>query len=216
MMQTQKTFLKQSHLILGILFTTGLLFMSTFAGQPIGQTGDRPPRYSSLWNDCLSQEASWYQTSEALQIADNMLLYQRSTGGWPKNIDMTLPLNKDEKQQILKYKDTNDATIDNTATTKQLKFLARVYSATKRPDLLDSFNHGLDYLFAAQYPNGGWPQFYPKPQGYQCYITFNDNAMINVLDLMQNIVVEKNRMISSTPTEKKKQNRPCQKASIAF
>jgi PelA/Pel-15E family pectate lyase len=151
----------------------------------------RPPRYTSLWSDCLSQEAAWYQTSEALHLADNFILYQHTNGGWPKNIDMTLPINDKTRQQILAEKDNNETTIDNEATTWQLKFLARVYRETKRPDVLDSFNRGMDYLFAAQYPNGGWPQFYPKPQGYQCYITFNDNAVINVLNLMHNIVIGK-------------------------
>lgn len=178
----------QLHLAFGLLLITGLLVSPSPAAQQTGKTGDIPPRYTSRWNDCLSQEASWYSSEEALRIADNFLLFQRTSGGWPKNIDMTLPLSEDEKRQVLTYKKTNDATIDNSATTRQLKFLTRVYSATKRPDVLESFNRGMDYLFAAQYPNGGWPQFYPKPQGYQCYITFNDNAMINVLSLMQNII----------------------------
>jgi PelA/Pel-15E family pectate lyase len=44
-----------------------------------------------------------------------------------------------------------------------------------------------DYLFAAQYANGGWPQYYPKLEGYYRHITFNDNAMIGVMTLLRDI-----------------------------
>ena len=178
----------QLQLVFGVLLAAGILVPALWAADGPNLDPLRPPRYTSLWYTCLSQDASWYEGTEARKIADNFMLYQHSDGGWSKDIDMTLPVDEKTRQEILERKDDIDTTIDNTATTWQLKFLARVYSATKRPDVLESFNRGMDYLFAAQYPNGGWPQFYPKPQGYQCYITFNDNAMINVLDLMQNIV----------------------------
>ncbi|MBE0556738.1 MAG: pectate lyase, partial [Proteobacteria bacterium] len=42
-------------------------------------------------------------------------------------------------------------------------------------------------LLAAQYPNGGWPQSFPNPRGYAAHITFNDNAMVNVLALLRDI-----------------------------
>ena len=44
---------------------------------------------------------------------------------------------------------------------------------------------GLDYLLASQYPNGGFPQFFPLREGYYSRITFNDNAMINVLTVLR-------------------------------
>jgi pectinesterase len=39
----------------------------------------------------------------------------------------------------------------------------------------------------AQYENGGWPQFYPLRKGYYTHITFNDNATINVLNLLKDL-----------------------------
>ena len=45
----------------------------------------------------------------------------------------------------------------------------------------------LDYLLAAQYPNGGWPQFFPVRKDYSRYVTFNDQAMINVLTLLDDV-----------------------------
>jgi PelA/Pel-15E family pectate lyase len=143
------------------------------------------------WNACLSQKASWYGTPEALRVAGNLLLYQRNSGGWPKNINMAAVLDDAGKAALLKQKTETDSTIDNNATCRQLQFLARVYAADAKPDLRDSFIRGLDYLLEAQYPNGGWPQFYPDLTNYYHYITFNDNAMVNVLNLLQDIAEEK-------------------------
>jgi pectinesterase len=44
-----------------------------------------------------------------------------------------------------------------------------------------------DFLVRAQYPNGGWPQFYPNPEGYHRHITYNDDAMAGVLTLLKAI-----------------------------
>ncbi len=46
---------------------------------------------------------------------------------------------------------------------------------------------GLDYLLKAQYPNGGWPQFYPDLSGYYKHITYNDDAMIGVMKLLRDV-----------------------------
>ncbi len=103
--------------------------------------------------------------AEALRIADNFILYQRSSGGWPKNIDMAKTVSDSERAAILRQKNNNDSTIDNGATYTQLSFLARVYTAQQQERHRESFLKGLDYLLKAQYPNGGWPQFYPNLSG---------------------------------------------------
>ena len=129
--------------------------------------------------------------SDDLRIADNILLYQRSSGGWPKNIDMAKPLGESQRTAILRQKNKNDATIDNGATFTQLTFLARVYTAQQHERHRESFLTGLDYLLKAQYPNGGWPQFYPDLSGYYKHITFNDGAMIGVLKLLRDVAARK-------------------------
>ncbi len=50
-----------------------------------------------------------------------------------------------------------------------------------------AFLRGLDYIFAAQYPNGGWPQVWPLQGGYHDAITYNDDAMLNVLTLLRDV-----------------------------
>ena len=51
----------------------------------------------------------------------------------------------------------------------------------------NAFRRGLDYLLKAQYPNGGWPQFYPLRNGYWSHITYNDDAMAGVLELLRDV-----------------------------
>ncbi len=145
------------------------------------------PQLTINWKDGLRQQAEWYGGDDAVRIADNLLLYQREIGGWPKNIDMAVALSQQRKAEIARQKQQTDSTIDNGATCKQMAFLARVFNATKQPRFKESFVKGLDYLLQAQYENGGWPQFYPDPQGYQKHIAFNDDAMIGVLSLLREV-----------------------------
>ena len=69
-------------------------------------------------------------------VADNMLLYQRNAGGWPKHIgevkiDYTKKLLPAEKAGIADDFARNDATIDNNATTKEILYLASAYKKWK-------------------------------------------------------------------------------------
>jgi len=143
------------------------------------------------WPDVLKRDAAWYGSDDARRIADNVLLYQRDTGGWPKNIDMASVLNEDAKAALLKQKNEIDSTIDNGATYTQLKYLARVYGAQRDDRYKQAFINGVEYLLKAQYANGGWPQFYPLHRGYYTHITYNDDAMVGVLELLRDIAKQK-------------------------
>lgn len=168
-------------------FIALLLLLAASAAS--AQTGDKPPAVK--WRDALKQKAEWYAGAEALRVADNLLLYQRGVGGWPKNIDMAAPLTEKGRADLLKQKaetgKESSATIDNGATFTQLEYLARVYAAQKQERHREAFLKGLDYLLAAQYENGGWPQYYPLRKGYYSHITYNDNAMVGVLELLRDI-----------------------------
>lgn len=45
------------------------------------------------------QNPEFFKTDEARRIGDQLLVWQRNTGGWPKNIDMTTPLTDDQRLQ---------------------------------------------------------------------------------------------------------------------
>ena len=152
------------------------------------QSGNKP----ILWDDALDQEPAWYASAEAVRIADNVLAYQDKSGGWPKNIDMARLLGEAEKDGIRKEQAERGATaqnitIDNGATHTQMRYLARVYKRTGFERFKESFLRGVDYLLEAQYNNGGWPQYYPIREGYYEQITFNDGAMVGVLDMLRDI-----------------------------
>src|SRR5690349_8845857 len=81
------------------------------------------------WSDALKQKPDWFTTPDALRIADNLLLYQRDSGGWPKNTDMAVVLSDADKTKLTVEKKLIDSTIDNSSTYTQLSFLARVFTA---------------------------------------------------------------------------------------
>ena len=135
-----------------------------------------------------SNSEKWFSSEEAADIAENVLLYQRNIGGWPKNIQMQLPISDTEKQKLLVLKaDPIDSTIDNGATCQEMLFLSKMYKKNADERYKIAFLKGLNYLLTAQYDNGGWPQFYPLIKGYYTHITYNDDAMVNVLELLKEL-----------------------------
>jgi PelA/Pel-15E family pectate lyase len=129
----------------------------------------------------------WYGSTESKAVAENVLLYQRDAGGWPKNLPLHKPLTEPERAKINDEKGLNDAIFDNDATTTEMKFMARMYNKTSTSAYKDSFNRGLKFILDAQYDNGGWPMFYPLRKGYYTHITFNDNAIVNLLEMLRDI-----------------------------
>ncbi|MES2776982.1 MAG: pectate lyase [Bacteroidota bacterium] len=130
-------------------------------------------------------------------VAENMLMFQRSNGGWNKHLDeKAVNYNKTytpEEQASIRSKATAlDATIDNEATTKEIKYLVKANKKTDNKAYLDAAERGIQYLLSAQYENGGWPQYYPDKSSYRSQVTFNDNAIINVITVMEDIVAGKN------------------------
>lgn len=131
-------------------------------------------------------DPEFFSTAEAARIGDNLLLYQQTTGGWPKNIDMAKKLSDSEKKKVEAQKtNVKESTIDNRATSTEIIYLSKLYNATGNSRYKDAVMKGMQYLFDAQYDNGGWPQFYPRNKGYYTHITYNDDAMINVMKIMR-------------------------------
>ena len=68
-------------------------------------------------------------------VADNMLLYQRGVGGWPKaigevKVNYNEQLGEAEKAGLADERFRNDATIDNGATTKEIRYLLNAFAKT--------------------------------------------------------------------------------------
>jgi PelA/Pel-15E family pectate lyase len=133
-----------------------------------------------------------YQPTDIKKIADNILLFQKANGGWPKNYDMLAILSPEQREAVEESRlDTNATTFDNGATHSQVLYVARAYSRTGDNRYKEACLRGLDFILSAQYPNGGWPQFYPDTSGYRKYITFNDGGMTGVMEVLEAIVQDK-------------------------
>ncbi len=136
-------------------------------------------------------EQKRYSPDNVRAIADNILLYQKNNGGWPKNYDMLAVLTPAQKKAVLAAKNNLNTTFDNGATHTQVEYLAKAYTLTGDEKYKTACLNGIGFILRAQYANGGWPQAYPLKKGYSRYITFNDDAMIGVMHLLHHIVEER-------------------------
>lgn len=141
---------------------------------------------SNIVNPSVSQQK--YKESQITMIADNILLYQRDNGGWPKNYDMQAILTPAQVDSLVKSKNTEHTTFDNSTTYTHIDYLARVYAVTHIEKYKIACEKGIGFILAAQYPNGGWPQYYPLEKKYSRHITFNDGAYIGVMGLLKKVV----------------------------
>jgi PelA/Pel-15E family pectate lyase len=144
-------------------------------------------------------------------IAERMLVYQRACGGWPKSY-----FTKDRKEVRVNYFKALtqgsfdeiradslkvDATYDNYATSKEINYLIKAFQKTGNPTYLEAVEKGVRYILDGQYKDtGGWPQFYPLRKGYYSHITYNDNAMVNNLNILYDIVHRMNGFEAVNPS----------------
>ncbi len=179
-----------SSVVCPLWMVTVLLCLFAMAAAASAQS-EKKASATISWSRCLRQRPAFYASSQAIRIADNVLLYQRNTGGWKKGIDMARVLSGADKTKLRNAKSRKDSTLDNGATHTQMRYLARVYNATGLARFRRAFLKATDYLLKAQYPNGGWPQTYPSLRGYSKYITFNDGAMIGAMSVLRDIACKK-------------------------
>jgi PelA/Pel-15E family pectate lyase len=132
-----------------------------------------------------------YNVKQVKEIADNVLLYQKDNGGWPKNYDMQAILTKDQREKVVAAKPDLVTTFDNCTTYSHIKYLAKVYKIIKNKKYKEAALKGIDFVLSAQYANGGWPQYYPLQKNYSRCITFNDDAMTGIMAMFKDIIVDK-------------------------
>ncbi|WDH99339.1 pectate lyase [Paenibacillus urinalis] len=115
-------------------------------------------------------------SGETASISD-ILKYQQADGGWKKDYSSTSG-------------EWSKSTIDNKATYTEIRRLAAEYQKTNNTLYSAAAIRGINFLLNMQYANGGWPQIY-NSSGYHKHITFNDNAMINVMILLDDVANKK-------------------------
>lgn len=150
----------------------------------------------------LGRPSSWYASADARHVADNIVSFQTPAGGWGKNQDRIGPLRQVGQSYVSRENSSPGSasgkglvddgwayvgTIDNGATTTELRFLAKVQAQRPGADgqhYRSAILKGLRYLLLAELPSGGWPQVYPLQGGYHDALTFNDNAVVHVTNLL--------------------------------
>ncbi|HRK31016.1 MAG TPA: pectate lyase [Tepidisphaeraceae bacterium] len=132
------------------------------------------PAAGTSANKHFGKPAEWFGSDEAKLIAANILSHQSPRGGWPSNTDTAAKLYDGDPAKL-------GSTFDNSATTDELRYLARMHVATGQQQYADAFERGLRYILEARLPSGGWPQQYPHRGDYSQYITYNDGTTVRLM-----------------------------------
>lgn len=162
----------------------GVCFVGLYAQQDLSNLS---------WEEVANRmPAEWYASDQAAEVAETVLNHQTKIGGWTKNTDFHKKINEEEWAKV--SESGIGATFDNAATITEMRFLAKMYKNRKDERYKDAFIKGFNYILKAQYDNGGWPQFYPaRPNNsvsYSACITFNDNAYVNVMNMLKDIFTD--------------------------
>jgi len=128
-----------------------------------------------------------------IKKAENYMSWQMEHGGWDKGVEKQAETawNGVESKNRFSGWTSKDGqmlgTIDNDSTYTQMRQIAAVYRETGEEKYKESVLKGLDFIFNLQYESGGFAQVYPRRGNYSDYVTFNDEAMINVLIMLEDM-----------------------------
>ncbi|MCC2548051.1 pectate lyase [Hymenobacter sp. BT175] len=184
--------------------------LNTAENAPSAKRIDADWTFAGRWKVAAQFSASETTRHGGLQaaptdsIAERMLLYQRAVGGWPKavgsvKVSYDRALTPTEISATRRDFNRLDATIDNNATTREITYLVKAFKATGNPAYRDAAEKGIRFLLKMQYPNGGFPQYYPDLRLYRHLITYNDNAMIRALGVLRDVATTKGDFAAVSP-----------------
>jgi len=132
-------------------------------------------------DEFLRKQDDWFRSAAGQTVISNVLSWQSAEGSWPKNTNTFGVAFTGDRSRL-------KGTFDNSATTDELRFLARAFKATGDSRSKEACARGVEHVLKAQYPTGGWPQYYPPPKStYHRHITFNDDAMVRVMIFLREV-----------------------------
>ena len=163
--------IRNAKKIIGAVLTACAMLTTTISYAPVFDNSIivSAATVNDNMNDYVRKDDSWFGTSESIEVADAIVNYQLSDGGWRRKMSDTSATN-----------DWAKSSIDSHATWGQVRVLARVYNATGTEKYKTAALKGIDALIKNQYSNGGWPQIFGG-SGYHSQITYTGNAMTGVL-----------------------------------
>lgn len=161
-----------STLLLGLLPATNAC---------TGQPGDPGQPYLIPDDD----PSYWLDGGDGQKLADAMITYQHTAGGWPKCI---YPIKIDDE-----YTGNEKGSLDNKASIYEIRFMALAWKETDIKEYRNSARDGFNFIIKAQTSEGGWPQYSPRKFGsshYSNQITFNDDLHVNAMRLLEEVADE--------------------------
>ncbi|WP_428821143.1 pectate lyase [Microbulbifer sp. MCCC 1A16149] len=141
------------------------------------------------WNDRTGENTvQYYALHQVDKIADNLLQYQRESGGWPTNKHPLRIVSTEERAQAIENKSLSDASFDNRNIYPQIKYLSHAYLQTGETKYRDGALKGLRYTLDRQYANGGWAHSPDRTErAYYRHITIADEVMPGVLGFLREV-----------------------------
>lgn len=147
-----------------------------------------------LFLDAYHTTKDEYYYQAAQKVAHALIWGQLPEGGWNYMIDFagdrslkqwykTIGKNGWRLEEFHRY--YGNSTFDDDVTSNAARFLLCMYLEKQEPQYKPSLEKAIDCILNAQYPNGGWPQRYPKKKDlneddgidYTGYYTFNDDVI---------------------------------------
>src|SRR5665647_713463 len=89
-----------------------------------------------------------YKETDITRIADNILIFQRNNGGWPKNYDMQAILTNEQADSLNRTKNKLHTTFDNSTTYTHIEYLAKVYSVTQVAKYKNACLKGINFTIS--------------------------------------------------------------------
>ncbi|MEI7024822.1 pectate lyase [Paenibacillus sp. y28] len=123
--------------------------------------------------------------------ASNIVSWQMPHGGFFKSMETKYSSAWNGTDARSDWKSSSGVelgTFDNEATVKEIRFLADMYKKTGNAAFKTSVRKAVDFILNSQYSSGGWPQVYPQRGNYSDYVTFNDDAMVRVMVLIDDMI----------------------------
>ena len=115
----------------------------------VGLSRQRPPlaedsRYEPLHPG--RARSTVLRPTQVREIVDNILLFQRANGGWPKDYDMLAVLTDEQRKAVRATHERADTSFDNHNLHSQVDYLAQAYHISGEETGGRRLSAGLDFM----------------------------------------------------------------------
>lgn len=154
-----------------------------------------------LYLDAYHATGDEYYYQAAAQAAEALIAGQLPQGGWNYFIDFgpaestkswyeTIGRNAWRLEEFQHH--WGNATFDDGGTGEAIRFLIRIFVEKREARFKAGLDKAIEFIFASQLPNGGWPQRWPRVADgglhgrpdYTGLITFNDGVIHDNIDVL--------------------------------